>query len=78
MKIRKTLQNKNTQKNVVVYEHDKKIIANISDYGMVDPSVIKSITFNSIEEYEEFEKEFSPTSIMKTGLFKNVPIKISL
>lgn len=73
MKVRKTLKNKNTQKNAVVYEHDRKVIVDISDYGVViDNTAIEKKEFDSISEYEKFEKEFAPTSVTVTGAFKKV------
>ena len=35
MKIRKTLKNKNTQKNATVYEHNNSIIVQIAGYGVI-------------------------------------------
>lgn len=73
MKVRKTLKNKNTQKNAVVYEHDNKVIVNISDYGVIiDNTAIEKKEFDSISEYEEFEKEFAPTTVRVEGPFKKV------
>lgn len=73
MKVRKTLRNKNTQKNATVYEHDNKVIVTISDYGVIiDNTAFEKKEFDSISEYEKFEKEFAPTTVRVEGAFKKV------
>ena len=73
MKVRKTLRNKNTQKNATVYEHDNKVIVTISDYGVIiDNTAIEKKEFDSISEYEKFEKEFALTTVRVEGAFKKV------
>lgn len=71
MKIRKTLKNSNTGKNATVYEHSNKIIVVISPQGViVDNTVLERKEFNSLAEYEAFEKAFVPTKISVAGPFK--------
>ena len=61
MKIRKTLKNKNTQKNATVYEHNNSIIVQITGYGVIiDRTAIEKKEFDSLSEYQKFEKEFNP------------------
>lgn len=73
MKIRKTLKNSNTGKNVTVYEHSNKIIVVISPQGVViDNTALERKEFDSLAEYEAFEKSFAPAKISVAGPFKKV------
>ena len=73
MKIRKTLKNSNAGKNATVYEHSNKIIVVISPQGViVDNTALERKEFNSLAEYEAFEKSFAPTKVFVAGPFKKV------
>lgn len=73
MKIRKTLKNSNTGMNATVYEHSNKIIVVISPQGVIiDNTALERKEFNSLAEYEAFEKAFAPTKISVAGSFKKV------
>lgn len=72
MKIRKTLKNKNTQKNATVYEHNNSIIVQITGYGVIiDRTAIEKKEFDSLSEYQKFEKEFNPISVRLISPFKH-------